>query len=243
MSACVSNMRQLGSALMMYVQDHDETLPYIRFHTPGFDTGSAAGKGKYSYVWRNAIRPYLKSLDALGCPSNPFSRTIPGRPGQDPPKVGMNAEGWEIEPEQRMPISYEMNACASDGGIPADFRDRSQVAPPVRQAQVVRPADTLLIAESMWGDADIEAWNLWQLCPLAFAHSAGRVGNFIFFDGHVKSKKWLTTLYPLNQNNWELSPNPDPLNRTMGGPPGCRTVVPPGPDAKEFQVMECLTYQ
>src|SRR5262249_45499642 len=31
MTACVSNMRQLGSALMMYVQDYDETYPCIRF--------------------------------------------------------------------------------------------------------------------------------------------------------------------------------------------------------------------
>src|SRR5437879_3667599 len=32
MSACISNMRQTANALMMYVQDYDETFPYIRFH-------------------------------------------------------------------------------------------------------------------------------------------------------------------------------------------------------------------
>src|SRR5262249_50119335 len=32
MSACISNMRQIGSGLMMYVQDYDETFPYCRFH-------------------------------------------------------------------------------------------------------------------------------------------------------------------------------------------------------------------
>src|SRR5262249_8463714 len=31
MSACLSNTRQLGTALMLYVQDYDETYPYIRF--------------------------------------------------------------------------------------------------------------------------------------------------------------------------------------------------------------------
>src|SRR5690348_14921600 len=40
MSACVSNMKQMGTALMLYVQDYDETYPYIRFR--GF-----------SYVWKN----------------------------------------------------------------------------------------------------------------------------------------------------------------------------------------------
>src|SRR5438067_10094756 len=69
MTACVSNMRQIGSAVMMYVQDYDETFPYLRFHCPDL-----ANKGSRCYVWRNAIRPYLKSLDVLGCPSNPFRR-------------------------------------------------------------------------------------------------------------------------------------------------------------------------
>ena len=32
MSACVSNMRQIGTAVMMYAQDYDETFPYVRFH-------------------------------------------------------------------------------------------------------------------------------------------------------------------------------------------------------------------
>ena len=100
MTACMSNMRQIGMALMQYVQDYDETFPYISFH------GQAAARGSHTYVWRNAIRPYLKSLDILGCPSNPFSRTNPGQPGpDDPPKAGDNGEGWEVEPELRMPIS------------------------------------------------------------------------------------------------------------------------------------------
>ena len=73
---------------------------------------------------------------------------------------------------------------------------------------------------------------------------------FIFFDGHVKSKKWLATLYPVNENNWELAPNPDPTNRRLTGPSGCdngdssgHLLVPPGPDAKEFESKQCLAYQ
>src|SRR2546427_47413 len=147
MTACVSNMRQIGTALMMYVQDYDETFPYCRFH------GADAMIGTHTYVWRNAIRPYLKNLDVLGCPSNPYSRTIPGVP------------------------------------------------------------------------------------------TAGKVGNFIFFDGHVKSKKWLSTLYPVNQNNWVLDPNPDPANLKVVGVNQCNFTVPPGPGAPVFQTPQCLGYQ
>src|SRR5213594_1534382 len=74
MANCVSNMRQIGTSLMMYVQDYDETYPYIRFHVQD------ANKGPHTYIWRNAIRPYLKNLDVLACPSNPFHQTVPGQP-------------------------------------------------------------------------------------------------------------------------------------------------------------------
>jgi prepilin-type N-terminal cleavage/methylation domain-containing protein len=51
LSACISNMRQIGTSLMMYVQDYDETYPYLRFHGDGVDIK------QQSYCWRNAIRP------------------------------------------------------------------------------------------------------------------------------------------------------------------------------------------
>ena len=76
-----------------------------------------------------------------------------------------------------------------------------------------------------------------------FAHQAGKVGNFVFFDGHAKSKKWLSTLYPVNQNNWVLSPNPDPANRKVVGVNQCNFTAPPGPDAPVYQSKECQGYQ
>src|SRR5439155_25134125 len=66
MSACLSNMRQIGSGLMMYAQDWDETFPYTFFSDK-----------EPIYVWKNAVRPYLKSIDVLMCPSNPWSRSNP----------------------------------------------------------------------------------------------------------------------------------------------------------------------
>jgi len=71
---------------------------------------------------------------------------------------------------------------------------------------------------------------------------AGR--NFVFFDGHAKSKKWLSTLYPVNQNNWVLNPNPDPNNLKVVGPAGsCNFTAPPGPSAPAYQTPECKQYQ
>jgi prepilin-type N-terminal cleavage/methylation domain-containing protein len=237
MSACISNMRQLANSLMMYVQDYDETFPYIRFH------GDSAAKGANTYVWKNAVAPYLKNIDVFACPSNPNSKAAAGVPWRDvnPPPVGANAEGWEVEPGQRMPISYGMNSCASTW-YPADTKE-GQSSPPLRMGQLVRPADTILIMESLMPWPDSDAHQLWEQCYSIFAHPTGKVGTFIFHDGHVKTKKWLSTLYPLTENNWELLPNPDPKNRTIKGPPGCQHTAPPGPEAKVFQTRECLAYQ
>src|SRR5947199_10426723 len=69
MSACISNMRQIGTGLMMYVQDYDETFPYCRFH--GGTPVGGNDKGLHINTWRNAIAPYLKNIDVLACPSNP----------------------------------------------------------------------------------------------------------------------------------------------------------------------------
>jgi prepilin-type N-terminal cleavage/methylation domain-containing protein/prepilin-type processing-associated H-X9-DG protein len=240
MTACVSNMRQIGTALMLYVQDYDQTFPYIRFHAPGADARSAA-RGSRSYVWKNAIAPYLRSIDVLGCPSNPFSRSVPGTPGLYPVTPGMNAEGWEVEPGLRMPISYGMNSCPATW-FPADDKGYPSV-PPTRLAQVVRSSATILIAENTWPAPNMHPGWLVAICSGVFAHPSGKVGNFIFYDGHVKSKKWLATLYPLTDNNWEILPNPSPNNRLLNGPPGCDFAVPSGPSAREFQSKECLAYQ
>jgi prepilin-type processing-associated H-X9-DG protein len=185
----------------------------------------------------------LKSIDVLACPGNPSSRTVPGMPSPDNlwvnPPIGDNAEGWEMEPSQRMPPGYGMNSCATTWQ-PSDWKG---VSPPLRQAEVTRPSDTILIAENRSSAADMHPDWMWLYCAGVFAHKAGQVGNFIFYDGHVKSRKWLSTLFPLTDNNWELNPSPDPSRKKLQGPSGCDQVVPPGPASKEFQTPDCRAYQ
>jgi prepilin-type N-terminal cleavage/methylation domain-containing protein/prepilin-type processing-associated H-X9-DG protein len=60
-SACLSNMRQIGTATMMYAQDHDEFLPYGYAYTwPG---------QKELYWWQDLDRPYVKNEAVYTCPS------------------------------------------------------------------------------------------------------------------------------------------------------------------------------
>jgi prepilin-type N-terminal cleavage/methylation domain-containing protein/prepilin-type processing-associated H-X9-DG protein len=250
-AACSSNMRQIGTALMLYVQDHDETFPHFRFHGD-FWVGVASDRGQRIYGWNNAIAPYLKSIDVLACPANPFSRALPGIPASDPgrlPRPGSNAAGWEATPGLRMPISYGLNVCANSW-FSADWTN-PKAPPPPRVAQLVRPAQTIFLCETNSPQTGFTPEFLWSWCFHVFSHPAGKLANFVFFDGHVQSKKWLSTLYPVSENNWEPGePDPNPNGRVIRGFPGCeggggdgRLRVPPGPGAREFRTQECLAYQ
>jgi prepilin-type N-terminal cleavage/methylation domain-containing protein/prepilin-type processing-associated H-X9-DG protein len=226
MTGCLSNMKQMGLGLMMYVQDYDQTYPRIRFRG-------------YDYIWKNAIQPYVKNLGVFACPGNPRSGTCPpdpsrnSNPGDD--QTLKCAEGWASEPTHSMPISYGMNSCATSW-YPADGaggkQGLPQNAPALTEAAVPRPAQTIIIAENTWATADIHMQWTWDICNGTMTHikrpGPGGNANFIFFDGHAKNMKWAQTVFPINENKWELSPNPDPNNRkiTGGGAPGCQYTVP-----------------
>jgi prepilin-type N-terminal cleavage/methylation domain-containing protein len=62
-SACASNCRQIGLALMMYAQDYDETL-VMRYY----------GRNN-ELSWKDVMEPYLKNRDIYRCPSNPRAQT------------------------------------------------------------------------------------------------------------------------------------------------------------------------
>jgi len=84
-TACVSNERQIGAALTLYLQDFDETYPNYRFEPYGSQITGDMEKNS----WRTVIFPYLRNTQVMVCPANPDNRT----PSQDP----------------KYPISYAAN--------------------------------------------------------------------------------------------------------------------------------------
>src|SRR5579864_1016576 len=107
-TSCLSNMKQIGLAAIMYVQDYDEEYSPIRVA----DITGPNGEPDAIITWRNVIQPYIKNLDVFSCPSNPNARpTGPGTAGTGwHDLTTFNGEGWQWEPQQEMPISYNFNS-------------------------------------------------------------------------------------------------------------------------------------
>jgi prepilin-type N-terminal cleavage/methylation domain-containing protein/prepilin-type processing-associated H-X9-DG protein len=69
-SACLSNTKQMGTAITMYAQDYDETLPRYWDSSSGEPRN---GKGNDNPnplgYWHNQIQPYIKNYNVFICPS------------------------------------------------------------------------------------------------------------------------------------------------------------------------------
>lgn len=63
-TSCLSNMKQLGTGILMYVQDNDETMPLTNYGV------NLTPQNKYTYEWQNSVQPYLKNRQIFRCPSD-----------------------------------------------------------------------------------------------------------------------------------------------------------------------------
>ncbi len=231
-TVCVSNMKQIGTALLMYTQDYDEQFSPIRV---ALENG-LHGEANSVLTWRNVIQPYLKSFDVFSCPSNPNGKpTGPGTAGTGwNDLTTLNAEGWQFTPNREMPMSYGFTSCASTWAPANVSWATSDGQLSENDAELARPAGTIMVAEGTRGDSDINAQWMWNgySNPNSsnpydragiFTHvkwpGPGGKGNFLFFDGHVKAQTWAQTILPIDHNEWQTT-EPTPGETTFSDPSG-----------------------
>jgi prepilin-type N-terminal cleavage/methylation domain-containing protein len=78
-SACLQNLKQLGTAMMMYGQDYDEILPppYINSAVPWTVQGpNPEPINASAFGWGDLIMPYIKNVGIFQCPSNPVKALL-----------------------------------------------------------------------------------------------------------------------------------------------------------------------
>ena len=69
-TTCASNMKNLGTAIMMYAQDYDELYPFAYLDT--------TYKGGAFTDWYGNLQPYVKNTQVYLCPSAPTTNPYIG---------------------------------------------------------------------------------------------------------------------------------------------------------------------
>lgn len=173
-TSCLSNTKQLGLALMQYVQDYDETYPdssitclddpanaplcqYANgyqgaLHITAWGNRKYMNDGKTIGGYVKYLNPYIKNTQIFDCPSDPrVGRWLPAA----------------------LESSYYMRH-AIDGYT-------FSVRAPLKMATIQRPAQLAVIIEEAWHDGGHTPF-LWDTTN---ENSAKNV-NAVFFDGHSK---------------------------------------------------------
>ena len=70
-TSCLSNMRQITTATMMYAQDYDERLPlrWFALEEAARLPSSPDGQTHVNHLWPVMIFPYVNNIDIFNCPS------------------------------------------------------------------------------------------------------------------------------------------------------------------------------
>lgn len=179
-AACQSNLKQLGIAVAMYIQDHDEKYPYARM----------SGKG-----WYENYEPYAKSGDIWTCPTAGKLVTSTGAKHRSG-GYGVNFCGMTtpVAPDYRgTGFGNQLGRpCTPNGGV-------------LHIAEVINPSETIYAGDPASNGAKdyngqfIVGYNTNYL-PVLHGGQVGPFvedstspvdttrggGNYLFADGHVK---------------------------------------------------------
>lgn len=81
-AVCISNLKQIGSSIALYMTDHDDLFPYAVDASDKFDSSiwdeQPAFKAQIPYMLElpDALYPYTKSLEIFHCPSDSGTRVL-----------------------------------------------------------------------------------------------------------------------------------------------------------------------
>ena len=122
--SCLSNMKQIGTGMAMYIQDYDETYPREAYAVPGRPDWAP-------FSWREAIGPYIKNGITM------YSWIGPGG------LANAGIFGCPTAPGDTGRYTYSAHRLLVSGY----YWDGGAMQPSRSLAQLDRPADIMLIAE------------------------------------------------------------------------------------------------
>jgi len=221
-AACQSNLKQIGLAVQMYLQDYDETYPFARnwyvATTPHEPVATA--QDPYPGYWFSILQPYVKNYQMFICPT--------AGPITKPSSGALNFSGgygWNISGtmspaaanSEGKRIGHGFGAYAGFEGTPTGNR--------LNMASIQEPSQTILVTDPAsngytsngiyavgYAQSYIPVLHGGQVGP--FIASSGSTtpgapssfeggGNYLFADGHVKylqaTRSWRSALWNVDK--------------------------------------------
>jgi prepilin-type N-terminal cleavage/methylation domain-containing protein/prepilin-type processing-associated H-X9-DG protein len=160
-SSCQSNLKQIGLGVAQYTQDYDER--YI----PNQEARGA--------TFVTVLQPYIKSTQLFICPSG----------SQTPSSDNSAANGTKTDYKwvangTGLTTAFAQNQSEGHYGFNSSFYG---VAAGIAMSEVTKPAETAMIFDSSWYEAD--SLFLYNAVYDAARHLDS--SNFLYADGHVKA--------------------------------------------------------
>lgn len=162
-TVCLSNMRQIGLAVMNYVGDNKDFLPYgYAFTWPG---------QQYLYWWQDSCRAYIDSEVVYTCPSatihgSTATRRPPNTPNPLIKDYICNAQGGSY------PETGKADWINANGPFINNWKNPSRA-----MSEIADPAGTIAIC-----DGRTNAFEIWRLEQVDAWYNAG-FGNAYYGDG------------------------------------------------------------
>ena len=172
-AVCLSNMKQIGMGIQMYVQDNDEQIFFrATANAASTRTGVSVAKTSPAYnalQWWNLLMPYVKSTAIFTCPDDAQ------------PTLSADTTGNAV-----IPRSYIASAAVEDLTL-------AQIDDPVQTLVITEKwavlSDGITAVSAPWMDAfdgDMGPDGAHMMKDVANRHQGGL--NTAFFDGHAR---WL----------------------------------------------------
>jgi prepilin-type processing-associated H-X9-DG protein len=169
-ATCLSNLRQIGQAQLLYMQDYEEQFPHWFVAAPP----RPEPFGKYAF-WTEYFQPYLRSQAVL---HDPCARWI-----------------WDLPAEEKL-AEYALATWGRKGRGTRENPYWQWPGPPLGLAGVVRPAETLTVMDGWttpgWTSVDLRRHNGGMNVGFVDGHARWMTeGEFWRVDGDGQGLYWM----------------------------------------------------
>jgi prepilin-type N-terminal cleavage/methylation domain-containing protein/prepilin-type processing-associated H-X9-DG protein len=201
---CVSNLRQLQLCWLMYVGDHDDTMPFNKYLSNlsnsdrnSWLVGNPQTETNTAYIERGALYRYNESVGIYGCPAD--KSTVQNRQ-RIPRTLSYSLDGYLHGPDDpNLSPAYDIKLRKTKVG------------------QLIAPGPSATFA---FGDQSEKSIidGFFRVTSFSRVAAVGKVwgsvpsdrhnqsANFSFADGHVDSWKWR---FPKRHEAWGVAETPE----------------------------------